>query len=158
MSRLNPEKLHIVFSAVQPAIFQDRKRRYTLTHSDASGDLYLTIGENFDQAAISGWYTRLMRDEVLAEWIGNENGAPELHVYCHVSGGPIIGSAGWRDQILRSHMPLVLQALCWGDRVMIARERHLLEAPIWVHFRSHRPAWDKVECWGTCADYRPGAE
>jgi len=27
-----------------------------------------------------------MRDEVLAEWKGTDDG-PALHVYCHVSGG-----------------------------------------------------------------------
>ena len=41
------------------------------------------------RAQISGWYTRLMRDEVLAEWLEDEDG-PALHVYCHVSGGLVL--------------------------------------------------------------------
>ena len=46
MSRLNPEKLYIEFIGVtktEPII----PRRYTLTHSDITADLYLTIGSDF---------------------------------------------------------------------------------------------------------------
>ena len=41
-------------------------RCYTLTHSDTTGDLFLTVGPEFDRAQISGWYTRLMRSQVLS--------------------------------------------------------------------------------------------
>jgi hypothetical protein len=51
-----------------------RWRCYTLTHSDTTGELFLTIGPDFDRAQISGLYTRLMRDEVLAEWREDEDG------------------------------------------------------------------------------------
>ena len=83
MSRLNPEKLHIRFlpntSTEEPII----PRRYTLTHSDRTGHLFLTIGPDYDQKQISGFYTRLLRDEVLAEWQNDENGYT-LHVYCQM--------------------------------------------------------------------------
>jgi len=68
MSRLKPEKLHVRFAAGVTPDEPITPRRYTLTHSDATGDLYLTIGPDYDRRQISGWYTRLMRDEVLAEW------------------------------------------------------------------------------------------
>lgn len=61
-------------------------RCYTLTHSDFTGELFLSIGVEFDKKAISGFYTKIMRDEVLAEWVKQENGY-SLNVYCHVSGG-----------------------------------------------------------------------
>jgi hypothetical protein len=47
-----------------------------------------------------------MRDEVLAEWRDEADGAV-LHVYCHVSGGLVFGSAGWRYAIFRRELPLV---------------------------------------------------
>lgn len=91
-------------------------RRYTLTHNDITGSLQLSIGSSYNQTQLSGWYTRILRDEVLAEWkisrrdrAGETNsqflkknaevallqtprdrnkrgGVPVLHVYCHVSG------------------------------------------------------------------------
>jgi len=43
-------------------------RCYKLTHLDFYGDLFLSVGLEFDTKAISGFYTRLMRDDVLADW------------------------------------------------------------------------------------------
>ena len=64
MSRLNPAKLHITFREGAAPDGPLIPRRYTLTHSDQTGDLFLTIGPEVNHAQISGWYTRLMRDEV----------------------------------------------------------------------------------------------
>jgi hypothetical protein len=155
-SRLRPEKLHVrVTGDVLPAE-PVTPRRYTLTHSDATGDLYLTVGPEYDEAQISGWYTRLMRDEVLAEWRDEEHG-PALHVHCHVSGGLALGSAGWRDQIFRRELPLVLEALRHGDQALFAAHPHLDQAPIWVHFHAAQSGYRRVERWGTPEHYRPGS-
>ncbi|RPJ28417.1 MAG: hypothetical protein EHM35_13720, partial [Planctomycetaceae bacterium] len=93
MSRLRPEKLHVRFAGTPAPDGPLAPRRYTLTHSDTSGELFLTVGSDYDKGQISGLYTRLMRDEVLAEWRGGEDG-PVLHVFCHVSGGLALGPAG----------------------------------------------------------------
>ena len=65
MTRLRLEKLHVQFAAGVAPDGPITPRRYTLTHSDATGDLYLTIGPDYDRRQISGVYTRLLRDEVL---------------------------------------------------------------------------------------------
>ena len=153
MSRLKPEKLH-VNSARAPAPNGPLvPRRYTLTHSDVSGELFLTVGAHYEEKQVSGLYTRLMRDEVLAEWREGEDG-PALHVYCHVSGGLALGPAGWRDAIFRHELPLVLEALRCGDGELFEAHPELDGAPILVHFRSHRRRYRRVERWGTPADYR----
>ena len=153
MSRLVPAKLH-VRSVSQPtsnplAI----PRRYTLTHSDATGDLYLTIGPDYDRRQISGLYTRLMRDEVLAEWRQDQD-AVALHVYCHVSGGLVFGSAEMRDAIFRRELPLVLEAFRYGDRALVEGIPALDRSPIWVHFIASTARYNRVERWGTPSDYR----
>lgn len=35
---------------------------------------------------LQGWYNRLQRDEVVAEW-KKVKGKMSLHVHCHISGG-----------------------------------------------------------------------
>jgi hypothetical protein len=152
MSRLRPEKLHIRFA---PEVTPDEPitpRRYTLTHSDATGDLYLTIGPDYDCRQISGLYTRLMRDEVLAEWHNGEDG-PALHVHCHVSGGLVLGSAGWRYAIFRRELPLVLEAFRFGDRQLFETAPMLDRASIWVHFHATQSRYNRTEPWGVPADY-----
>lgn len=98
MSHLNPHKLHTDFSGGASQNGPLLPRSYTLTHSDITGDLFLTVAQQYNLPQISGLYTRLMRDEVLAQWDVEEN-VPSLHVHCHVSGGMLIGSANWRESI-----------------------------------------------------------
>jgi len=152
MSRLKPEKLHVKYeNDTAPDAFH-LPRRYTLTHSDATGDLFLTVGKEYDQEAIRGFYTRLMRDEVLAEWLEGES-QPELHLYCHVSGGLVFGTAGFRYNIFRRELPLVLEAICFGDRPLFSKNPALESAPIFVHFLAKQEKYNQVESWGTPKDY-----
>jgi hypothetical protein len=94
MARLDPNKLHTRFAKGVTPVRLSFPRCYTLTHSDATGDLFLTVAPDFERRQISGWYTRLMRDEVLAEW-KQENDGALLRVHCHVSGGLVVGSAAY---------------------------------------------------------------
>lgn len=153
MSRLNPEKLEVRFLPGTLPEGPTTPRRYTLTHSDTSGHLYLTLGPDYDQRQISGWYTRLMRDEVLAEWLAGKK-SPSLHVYCHVSGGLVFGTPGWRDAIFRRELPLVLEAFRFGDRRLFESEPALGEAPIYVHFSATQVRYNRTEGWGVPDDYR----
>jgi hypothetical protein len=84
------------------------QRRYTLTHNDITGDLQLTVGREYNYAQISGLYTRLLRDEVVAEWVLAGPTAPSLHVYCHVSGEERwLAPPPLRNYIFRRELPLV---------------------------------------------------
>ncbi|MGD8996474.1 MAG: staygreen family protein [Anaerolineae bacterium] len=153
MGRLRAEKLHVTFA---PGTQPERPivpRAYTLTHSDRTGDLYLTIGLEHDRKQISGLYTRLMRDEVLADWREDEDGFV-LHVHCHVSGGLTVGSAKMRLAIFRHELPLVLEAFRYGDRHLFDAHPHLDQAAVLVHFRARQRRYDTVERWGPPADYR----
>jgi hypothetical protein len=93
-----------------------------------------------------------MRDEVLAEW-RQEEGSPTLHVHCHVSGGIVVGPARWRDAILQHELPLVLEALRYGDRALYEAHPELDQAPIQVHLHARQARLDRVDSWGVPADY-----
>jgi len=153
MNRLQPEKLHVAYAAGTDAEGPVVPRCYTLTHSDRTGDLYLAIGPAYAEEELSGWYTRLMRDEVLAEW-RQEEGGPALHVHCHVSGGWALGPARWRDTIFRQELPLVLEALRYGDRALYDAHPELDQASIQVHFHARQARLDRVEGWGVPDAYR----
>ncbi len=154
MAEFQPEKLHVRLEGKESKSGW-LPRRYTLTHSDRTGDLFLTIASEYDRKQVSGWYTRLMRDEVLAEWRSDE-ARLALDVHVHVSGGLVLGGAAWRASIFKHHMPQVLQAIRYGDREHFAEHPQLDLASIRVHFHSHKPEFQAVESWGTSADYRAG--
>jgi len=152
MTHLDPEKLHVRFSTSGHAPPEIIPRRYTLTHSDRTGELFLTIGAEYDRKQISGIYTRLMRDEVLAEWREDEAG-PALHVLCHVSGGLVFGGAAWRASVFEQHMPQVLEAFRYGDRALFRANPELDRAPVYVHLQAREQDLHRVTLWGVCGDF-----
>ena len=152
MKELNPNKLHVTFQDGASPKDLSMPRRYTLTHSDTTGDLFLTIGAEYEQKQLSGFYTRLMRDEVLAEWKENDGGL-SLNVYCHVSGGFVFGGAGWRFEIFHHHLPMVLEAMRYGDRELYATSPELNRALVKVHFQSTQAGYNKIEEWGLMQEY-----
>lgn len=150
MTRLRPEKLQVRY--IDAPILNDPKflRRYTLTHSDRTGNLFLTIGSDYDYKQIKGWYTRLMRDEVLAELILDEHG-PALHVYCQVVRG--LGSRSFREAIFRRELDLILEAIRYGDRDFFDKEQELDKSPVLIHFCTKKPENDSIENWGPISKY-----
>jgi hypothetical protein len=153
MERLNPEKLHVTYLTGTTPENIVLPRLYTLTHSDRTGELFLTIGGHYDKQQISRVYTRLMRDEVLAEF-ADDGDRLVFKVYCHVSGGIIIGTAKWRYNIFHSELPLVLEAIRYGDRTLFEKNPQLDNTPVLICFQSTDSRFNKDENWGVMADYR----
>jgi hypothetical protein len=152
MRRLNPDKLHATFLSGTAPDKLVLPRRYTLTHSDRTGELFLTIGSEYDTKEISRIYVRLMRDEVLAELSGEDSLL--LNVFCHVSGGFVLGTAKWRYNILQHELPLALEAIRYGDKTLFEQNPDLDDAPVLIRFKSSKRKYDNVENWGVLGDYR----
>ena len=79
MSNFNPNKLWINYRLCN--LNQIQPRRYTLTHSDETGELFLVIGSDFAYEKFT-----TMRDEVAAEWMTNSSGQYYFYVYIRVDG------------------------------------------------------------------------
>jgi hypothetical protein len=147
MCSLKPEKLSVEFrngvSAVEPII----PRRYTLTHSDITAELFLTIGLTYAYDKINA-----MRDEVLGEWKRFRTGYV-YYAYLYVDGqfGPSM--AAIRDRIFRRELPLALEAIRYGDRKLFMAHPDLDNAPIVVYFMSAISQYNKLETWGNFSEY-----
>jgi hypothetical protein len=151
MASFDPTKLHVENDPALNLQSTNFSRKYTLTHSDMTGDLFLTIAPKYNQKNLKNLYAKLMRDEVLGCW--EENNPPVLHIHCHVSGGLVIGPAKWRDSIFRQHLPMVLEAICYGDRQFLIENPECLLSPILVHFHAKQNSLDRTEKWGIVQDY-----
>ena len=148
MVRLKSEKLRVKILLNESHILP---RRYTLTHSDNTGNLYLTIAPDYDKEQISGLYTRFMRDEVLGEWKKSAEGY-FLHIYCHIGGGLVYGDIKTRESIFRREMQLVLEAICNGDAELFQKNPELDNASIIVHYQKSGKDY-KIEKFGKPTDY-----
>ena len=141
-------KLHVTFSEGCTPNGTLLPRRYTLTHSDRTGDLFLTIGCEYDRDALGALQVRLERDEVLGEWVSQAEG-PRLELTMKAQGGlPFFGTGTMRCNIFRHYRPMVLAALRHGDRHFVEAHPELVDAPVIARF-DWRDGRDDTEVWGT---------
>lgn len=147
MSKLNPKKLSVEFrkgiTNTEPII----PRRYTLTHSDITAELFLTIGLRYAYDKINA-----VRDEVLGEWIKKgENYF--YYVYLQVDGQFDPNAVVIRNYVFRRELPLALEAIRYGDTEFFNAHPELNNSPIIVFFMSTNPQYNEIEDWGTFSDY-----
>jgi len=147
LKKLNPDKLHVEFKSDVTMTEPTVGRKYTLTHSDITAELFLTIGLEFAYDKVSA-----MRDEVLAEW-RSINDFLFLLVYVYVDGQLLPEASAVRNTIFRRELPLALEAIRYGDKAFFEAHPDLDNAPIWIYFNSTTPEYKGLENWGTPADY-----
>ncbi|RHW40102.1 hypothetical protein D1B33_04455 [Lysinibacillus yapensis] len=148
MAHFDPQKLTIRF--ISPANPNEpiQGRKYTLTHSDQTGQLFLDIGPNYNYEAINPQ----MRDEVIAEWQKNESYRLIGKVY--VDGNEnSVDAAGKRYEIFKRELGTALQAILFGDRSFFSNYPELLDAPILIYFESRFPNFNQLFYYGTPKQY-----
>ncbi|MER2154178.1 MAG: staygreen family protein [Solibacillus sp.] len=149
MNKFNPERLSVEYrddvTATEPVI----SRHHTLTHSDNTGELFLTIGTQFAWDKVNND----MRDEVIGEW--KTNG---YYIYYNAyvmvnKEGQDSNTAMRRYEVFRRELPLALTAIRYGDRFIFDVYPALDNGLIIVNFISTYPQLYKQETFGTFSSY-----
>lgn len=151
MPHLKPEKLHVKYMPGVTAYTPKAPRCYTLTHSDSTGDLFLSIGQCYDVEKTSKLYTRFMRDEVLAELKYEDE--LSLNMHYHVSGGFVFGNAWLRYKILHRYVSYNIQAILFGDKSFFDKNSEFKQAPILVRFHYSNNKYEKTKKWGIVGEF-----
>ena len=149
MSNFSPERLFVEYrdgvTATEPVI----SRHHTLTHSDDTGDLFLTIGTQFAWDKVNPE----LRDEVLGEW---KTDGHFLYYNAYVivnKQNQDFETAMRRYEVFRRELPLALTAIRYGDRLLFERYPVLDNALIIMNFMSTYPQLYKQEVFGTFSSY-----
>ncbi|CAI9291489.1 unnamed protein product [Lactuca saligna] len=81
-----------------------------------------------------------------------------LDVHCYVSGPNSLLDlvAEFRYYIFAKELPLVLEAVLYGDRVLFSQHKELMDAFVRVFFHSSSRKYNRVECWGPLKDAAKG--
>ncbi|XP_024962338.1 protein STAY-GREEN LIKE, chloroplastic isoform X2 [Cynara cardunculus var. scolymus] len=129
-------------------------RTYKLSHCDFTANLTLTISNIIDHHQLKGWYNK---DDVVAQW-AEVKGHMCLDVHCYVSGPNSLLdlAAEFRYYIFSKELPLVLEAVLYGDRVLFSEHKELMDAFVRVFFHSSSKKYNRVECWGPLKDAAKG--
>jgi len=144
---LDPKKLTTIFNCVTP-INPIIPRKYTLTHSDVTAELFLAVGLKFAYETIGP-----MRDEVLAKWRPYQNGYTLYGLVHADSQNGNKAESAVRYKIFQENLPLALEAIRYGDRKFFHTHPPLDEAPIYIKFSSVFPEYNGVQYWGTPSQY-----
>jgi hypothetical protein len=149
LEKLKPEKLSVEYrsgvSPKNPII----PRLYTLTHSDETGQLFLTIGDKYALDKITP-----KRDEVLAEWIPYQADYVALYANVHVDGKGGPEEAALRNTIFVRELPLAIEAIRYGDNSLFIAHPELDSYPLFIQFNSVYPQFNRVEYWGVLGQYK----
>ena len=149
MSKFNPEKLTVEYRNGVNAWGPIIPRHHTLTHSDFTGELFLTMGTQFAWDKIN----TDLRDEVIGEWKYNTNYL-YYNVYLLINKEEHdVNAATRRNEIFRRELPLALTAIHYGDRFLFDLYPNLNYLPIIVTFMSTYPQFVKQENLGTFSNY-----
>lgn len=148
MSNFNPEKLFVTYNSGVTATEPVIPRCYTLTHSDFTDELFLTIGNHYALEKINP-----KRDEVLGEW--KQNGSfLNFYVYLYIDQGEFnVNVSAKRNEIFRRELPLALTAIRYGDRFLFSAYPKLDKTFIIINFMSAHPQFARQENWGTFHHY-----
>lgn len=107
MSTFNENKLWV--NNRLNRLYQLHPRRYTLTHSDQTGELFLVIGSEFAYEQLT-----TKRDEVVGEWLAHQSGHPYFYIYIRLDGIDGTASTEKRNEIFLRELPLALKAIKKG--------------------------------------------
>lgn len=146
----DPQKL--TTNLIPPATFVQpiKGRKYTLTHSDITGELFLDIGTVYNYEAIN-WD---LRDEVLAEWQIDHFNRVSIVGKAHVDDGQFTKEQSkFRYNIFRREMSTALKGMFYGDKKFFSNYPTLLEAPIYILYSSTYPEFNHTIYYGTPRDY-----
>lgn len=148
MKKLDPQKVLVQYRDIIRPYEPIKNRKYTITHSDITAELFVFIGENYAEDQITK-----MRDEVRVAWNKNEKGFTLMGTVV-VSGKGVEGNAFIRNKIFYNEMPTALQALRQADRFLFDKDPNLDTAPVFIHFISDNHIYDKIYNFGVIGEYR----
>lgn len=148
MRELNPQKVFVQYRGDIRPYEPVLHRKYTITHSDTTAELFLFIAENYAEDQITK-----IRDEVRISWEHNEKGYALIGTVL-VDGKDIKGNAYIRNKIFYNEMPTALQALRQGDRFLFEKDPALDSTPVFIHFISSNPTYDKTYDFGVIGNYK----
>lgn len=149
MNIFDPSKLTFKINAPATEFRPIEGRKYTLTHTDATGQLFLSIGNDYNASL----FNSKLRDEVLAEWMP-KMGEYMLWGRVYVSGGEFDKkNAKVRFLIFQKELDLAFKAIIYSDQILFTYYPWLLDSPIYIQYESIFPEFNKINYMGTPRKY-----
>lgn len=148
MKELNPQKVFVQYRDIMKPYEPVISRKYTITHSDTTAELFVFVAENYAEDQVTK-----MHDEVRIAWEQTQKGLV-LFGSVIVDGKDVRGNSYIRNKIFYNEMPTALQALRQADRFLFDKEPALDNTPVFIHFISSNPEYDKTYNFKVIGNYK----
>ena len=148
MKELNPQKVFVQYRDIMKPYEPVISRKYTITHSDTTAELFVFVAENYAEDQVTK-----MHDEVRIAWEQTQKGLV-LFGSVIVDGKDVRGNSYIRNKIVYNEMPTALQALRQADRFLFDKEPALDNTPVFIHFISSNPEYDKTYNFKVIGNYK----
>ena len=143
----NPSKVHTEFrnniSSYNPVI----GRKYTITHSDETAELFVTIGTEYATDLYSP-----IRDELILS-IDDVDNNIILQGYVNVDSHNNFGTRKLRNDIFLREIPLALKSTFYADRIFFQNYNCLMNVPVIINFLSADKQYNKRYYYGTIGNF-----
>ena len=148
MKKIDRGKVNVEFRDGVMPLGPICERKYTMTHSDETADLFVTIGNEYAMDKMNE-----LRDEVLLTFEYTPRGIV-LAGEVIVDGRGISGDAETRNGIFARELSTALQAIRYADDEFFKVNPALDDIPIYIWFRSDDPVYNKLYDYGTMSEYK----
>lgn len=122
-------------------------RKYTVTHSDDTADIYVTVGLAFAEDKFSP-----IRDELLLSF-RYLNRQMQLFGSVLIDSEEFEGDSAMRTEIFLREIPNALRAIRYADRDFFEVYPGLDLLPIYIWFQSQNDEFNQLYDFGTMRDY-----
>ena len=129
-------------------IFPIYRRKYTMTHSDETGELFVVVGKDFAKERITP-----TRDEVM---MGFEREGKILAIVGSVlvDGDTIPESfAKTRYEIFKANMPTAIMAIRTADQAFFEQHPFLDQIRVMIWYKSTQPEFNHFYDYGPIGNY-----
>lgn len=145
---IEEEKVFTTFRPPTAATQPIMGRKYMITHSDDTGELYVTIGPAYAEDMVGE-----LRDEVRMTWTMLGDNFVLLGEVL-VSDPEFEENSKIRNEIFTREIPKALSAMRYGDRKLFEAFPALDKTPILVQFNSNLEEYHKLYHYGYVEDYK----
>lgn len=123
-------------------------RYYTLTHSDETGDLFLTIGPKYDDSISES----LLKDAVFGKWVVNCINCHILMLFVDV-GYDSYEICKKRYNTFKTHLPHAISGIIKGDIDFLNTNKTLLDSKIYLKFNCKYDEFNNFDDYGYIKKY-----
>ncbi|MCC0629695.1 MULTISPECIES: staygreen family protein [unclassified Clostridioides] len=148
MVNLNANKLNVNMVYPVSATAPIRFRRYTVSYSENTSNIYLTIATYFDTLSIG----TVSIDKVYGQWAWVIDNIYDLNLFVFVGNYPY-EIARNRYESFVNVLPIAITSIINGDRIFLISNFYLLNSKITVRFISSHPTLNRTVDYGSIRNF-----